>query len=224
MKRVIEKIKSGVNVDELLIVTFTEAKAREMKERIEMAIQEAINDEELVAQKHHFVEQLSLLPMANISTLHAFCLRVIRKYYYLIEIDPVFRPLTDETETILLKEDAWNDLRESLYEEEADWFYELVENFSSDRNDDGLTTPIIALYHFSRSHPNPDEWLASLATHYDTTRPFTSSEMYRELFYPLLSQIFEESLIALKEAMILLEGEEPLAKPLDLVRRGICTG
>lgn len=64
---------------------------------------------------------------------------MIRKYYYLIHIDPVFRLLTDETEITLLKEDVWEDVREKLYGDKQKEFYELTENFSNDRNDEGLT-------------------------------------------------------------------------------------
>lgn len=122
VQRVIEKIKSGVNVDELLIVTYTESAAREMKERIQVAIQKAITQEGEAESKRHLVKQVSLLSQASISTLHAFCLQVIRRYYYLIDLDPVFRLLTDETEMLLLKEDVWEELREELYGEEKNAF------------------------------------------------------------------------------------------------------
>lgn len=122
VRRVIEKLKMGVNIDELLIVTFTEAAAREMKERIQEALQSAINDETDTQRQQHFTKQLMLLPTANISTLHAFCLTVIRRFYYLIDIDPVFRMLTDETETLLMKEDVWDELRERLYGEKMSDF------------------------------------------------------------------------------------------------------
>ena len=122
VRRVIEKLKMGVNIDELLIVTFTEAAAREMKERIQEALQSAINDETDTQRQQHFTKQLMLLPTANISTLHAFCLTVIRRFYYLIDIDPVFRMLTDETETLLMKEDVWDELRERLYGEKNERF------------------------------------------------------------------------------------------------------
>ena len=78
VRRVIEKLKMGFDIDELLIVTFTEAAAREMKERIQEALQEAVNSESDPVRRQHFTKQLVLLPTANISTLHAFCLTVIR--------------------------------------------------------------------------------------------------------------------------------------------------
>lgn len=87
VRRVIEKLKMGFDIDELLIVTFTEAAAREMKERIQEALQESVNSESDPVRRQHFTKQLVLLPTANISTLHAFCLTVIRRYYYLIDID-----------------------------------------------------------------------------------------------------------------------------------------
>ena len=127
VRRVIEKLKAGSQIDELLIVTFTEAAAREMKERIQVALQMAINQESQEQKRQHFVRQLQLLPIANISTLHAFCLTVIRRFYYLIDLDPGFRMLTDETEILLLKEEIWTQLRDAHYEANDEAFFRLTE-------------------------------------------------------------------------------------------------
>ena len=79
VRRVIEKLKLGSHVDRLLIVTFTEAAANEMKERIQVALQDAINAESDEQKRAHFSQQLMNLPTSHISTLHSFCLSVIRK-------------------------------------------------------------------------------------------------------------------------------------------------
>uniref|UniRef100_UPI00403F76B1 helicase-exonuclease AddAB subunit AddA n=1 Tax=Candidatus Enterococcus willemsii TaxID=1857215 RepID=UPI00403F76B1 len=186
VRRVIEKLKSGSNVDELLIVTFTEAAAREMKERIQIALQEAINQESDVQRRQHFTKQLTLLPMANISTLHAFCLTVIRRFYFLIDLDPVFRMLTDETETLLLKEEVWTELRDAYYEAKDEAFYQLTENFSNDRSDEGLTDVIMSLYTFARANPNPKRWLKELADNYDTTNGLAANALYIDQIKPHL--------------------------------------
>lgn len=180
VRRVIEKLKSGSNIDELLIVTYTEVAAREMKERIQVALQDAVNQESDPHRREHFTKQLILLPTANISTLHAFCLTVIRRFYYLIDLDPVFRMLTDETEMLLLKEDVWNDLREMYYIEQTEAFYQLTANFSNDRNDDGLTDLVMSLYEFARANPNPKEWLRQLVTHYRATEAIEKSSLYQD--------------------------------------------
>ena len=146
VQRVIEKIKAGVNVDELLIVTYTEAAAKEMKERIKKAVQQAVTSESNPEQKQHLVRQMSLLSQASISTLHAFCLQVIRRYYYLIDLDPVFRLLTDETEIILLKEAVWEEVRETLYGDETSSFLDLARSYSHDRSDTLVTVLIFSLY------------------------------------------------------------------------------
>ena len=85
----IEKLKSGTDIDRLLIVTYTEAAAKEMKERIQVALQKAITNESDAEKKQHFIRQLTLLPTANISTLHACCFWVIRGFFYLIDMDVV---------------------------------------------------------------------------------------------------------------------------------------
>ena len=112
VNRIIEKIKKGTAIDELLVVTFTNAAAKEMKERIQTAIQKEINADPDSNTRHHLVAQLPKLGHANISTLHSFCLKVIERYYYLIDFDPVFRQLTDETEIELIKEDIWDEILE----------------------------------------------------------------------------------------------------------------
>lgn len=191
VRRVIEKLKAGTTVDALLIVTFTEAAAREMKERIEQALHEAINQESDEVRRQHFVRQLQLLPAANISTLHAFCLTVIRRFYYLIDLDPNFRMLTDETETLLLKEEIWTQLRDQQYEANDEAFFRLTENFASDRSDEGVGDLIMSLYDFARANPDPIHWLNHLADQYTVEGTFADQPLYRSHIKPMLQETLQ---------------------------------
>lgn len=218
VQRVIEKIKDNVNIDELLIVTYTEAAAKEMKGRILEAVKKELSQTSDQELKHHLTNQLVLIPTATISTLHAFCLKVIRKYYYLINIDPVFRMLTDETEMILLKEEVWDDLRNKLYEEEQEAFYRLTENFSNDRNDEGLTELIFDLYDFARANPDPKAWLRSLAQGYDASSRFSDIPIYQEVIKPRLLSDLTKMTENSREMLRLAEGAPELSKPLNVLQ------
>lgn len=217
VQRVIEKIKAGTNVDQLLIVTYTEAAAKEMKQRIKQAVEQSISAESDPKLKRHFMQQLTLIPTANVSTLHAFCLQVIRKYYYLIQIDPVFRLLTDETEMILLKEDVWEVLREELYEKDQEDFYRLTANFSNDRSDDGLTRLIFSLYDFARSNPKPKAWLDSLGNAYEVKDSLAEAGIYQTVLKPNLITELDLIINQSQEMVSLAEGHEKFSKVRDLM-------
>ncbi len=184
VQRIIEKIKNGVNVDELLVVTFTESAASEMKDRIRVAIQEAVNKAVSDEQYHHLLRQMILLPQANISTIHAFCLKVIQRFFYLIDIDPVFRMMGDAIEIEMLKEDVWEELKEELYGESDSFFKDLSKAYSSSRNDDGLKDLIFSLYNFSRANPNPEKWLDDLSRLYSVEEGLENSFLFRQLLKP----------------------------------------
>ena len=125
-------------------MTYTEAAAREMKERIQVALQKAMNEEQDPERRRHFLVKL-LFCQQPISARYMPLFNCYSSFYYLIDIDPVFRMLTDETETLLLKEDVWDALREQFYAENQEAFYQLTANFSNDRSDDGLTNLIFLL-------------------------------------------------------------------------------
>ena len=181
VNRIIEKIKKGTAIDELLVVTFTNAAAKEMKERIQTAIQKEINADPDSNTRHHLVAQLPKLGHANISTLHSFCLKVIERYYYLIDFDPVFRQLTDETEIELIKEDIWDEILEEFYTESDPDFLRFMEAYSGDRSDTKITQMVFQLHEFSRANENPDEWLASLSKLYDMpSGELVKSEIYKK--------------------------------------------
>lgn len=186
VERVIKKILARTNIDDLLVVTFTEAAAKEMRQRIQIALQKAINETDNREDKQHLVDQLMRLPVANISTFDAFCLQLIKRYYYVIDLDPVFRMLTDVTEAALLRESVWEDLRESLYATDDAVFERLTQNFSNDRNDDGLSELVFSLFTFASSKPNPAEWLASLAATYDVGDDLVGSSYYQTTIKPLI--------------------------------------
>ena len=224
VRRVIEKLKSGTDIDSLLIVTFTEAAAREMKERIQQAIQKALADESDPAKQAHYARQLTLLPSANISTLHAFCLTVIRRYYYLIGIDPVFRMLTDETEILLLKEEVWESLRETWYTTGDPLFYQLVENFSNDRSDEGLTDLVMRLYLFAVASPDPKEWLQNLVVNYQSNGNLAENPLYQNQIKPQLKATLELALSEYGQAVEMMEREPDFKNYWDKIQLEIAQG
>jgi ATP-dependent helicase/nuclease subunit A len=218
VRRVIEKLKAGSNIDELLIVTFTEAAAREMKERIQVALQTAINQESQSEKRQHFSRQLQLLPTANISTLHAFCLTVIRRYYYLIDLDPNFRMLTDETEILLLKEEIWTQLRDAHYEANDEAFFRLTENFASDRSDESVGDLILSLYDFARANPDPVKWLDNLAVNYEGNGELGENHLYQTQVKPALVEIATTAEHLLQSAKQFAEQSPLMEKAAILVQ------
>lgn len=164
IKRLLEMIcdqESPLEVDRLLVVTFTNAAAAEMKKRLAGALDEKIRQN---PRANHLRRQLLLLNKAHISTVHSFCLEVIREYYHLIDLDPSFRML-DEGEALLLQQDLLEDLLEDYYaSQELDSpFYRLVEGRSGVRGDRPLQDLILRLYRFAWSHPHPQAWLEEQA-------------------------------------------------------------
>ena len=167
VERMIKKVLSKeapINVDELLVVTFTNASAAEMRHRISEALEKAINED---PASNHLRKQLSLLNRASISTIHSFCLEVIRKYYYMIDVDPGFR-IADETEGQLLRDEVLDELFEEEYgKAENEDFFRLVDSFTNDRSDTALMDIIRDLYDFARANPDPDKYLHKIVQMYE---------------------------------------------------------
>lgn len=161
--RIITNEDNPVDIDRLLVVTFTSAAAAEMRERIADAISKAleVNPNSKVLQR-----QLTLLSRANITTMHSFCLDVIKNYYHIINLDPTFR-IADETENTLLKLEVINDMFEDYYENEDRDFRNLIEAYSTSRDDERLKEIILDLYRFSMSGPWPEKWLEESAESFD---------------------------------------------------------
>ena len=180
IERIIESIKNGENVDNLLVATFTDAAAKEMKDRLINRIKELVASDQLTDdQQQHMQSQIFKVPVANISTLHAFCLSVIKKYYYVIDLDPNFRLLSDDTERTLLQEQAFDNVRNKYYEKADLDFIDLTENFSNDKTDDGLADTIYRLYNFAVTNENTDEWLDRLPNGYQIGDDLVNSDFYQ---------------------------------------------
>ncbi|SFJ06579.1 MULTISPECIES: helicase-exonuclease AddAB subunit AddA [unclassified Bacillus (in: firmicutes)] len=178
VERIIRKMireENPVDVDRLLVVTFTNAAAQEMKNRIGEALEKVLIDD---PASPHIRKQLSLLNRASISTIHSFCLQVIRTYYYMLDVDPRFR-IANETENELLKEEVLDDILEAEYGmENNELFFELVDRYTSDRTDDDLQRMILALHTESRAHPDPNGWLDKLVEAYDVEGKTIEDLMY----------------------------------------------
>lgn len=163
VERIIRRISDEerpLDVDRLLVATFTKAAADEMRQRIREALEQKLREQ---PDSRHLRRQLALLPRASITTLHSFCLDVIRQHVQVLGLDPSFR-VAAETETDLLREEAMDEIFERCYAEsepESD-FWRLVETYSGDRSDRPLFELVARLYDFSRSHPDPDLWLQTM--------------------------------------------------------------
>lgn len=213
VERVIQEIINGEDVDRLLVVTFTEAAAAEMKERIRAAIMKKISEVKDADLQNHLSLQLGKLNNANISTLHAFCMAVIRNYYYVIDLDPAFR-IMDPTESELLKEQVWADLREELYESDEDGqFARLTRNFSNDRSDAGLQELMLDLFEFANANPDPEAWLTKIANNYEVqTDQVMEMDFVKQILAKIKTQLIQIYQTDLNLTERAINGGEPLQK------------
>lgn len=164
VERIIRRITHDhINIDELLVVTFTNASAKEMKERITAALKKAYDTQ----PTNHLKEQLIKINQAEISTLHSFCLKLIEQYYYTIDLDPSFRTANDEERSLLLIE-AIDQVLEAHYESPSDAFLKTSLHLSSDRSDQGLRQIITQMYYFAVANPKPYAWLDAVVVDYSS--------------------------------------------------------
>ena len=149
--------ENPVDIDRLLIVTFTNAAAREMRTRLHEAL---LSRAEKDPENRHLLRQLQLVQRAQVSTIDSFCLYILRNYPEAVDLDPAFR-IMDQGEEKLLQSDVLDALLEEEYERSSDGFLRFLEGFSSGKSDEEIRELVLSLYRFSQSHPWPDEWLES---------------------------------------------------------------
>ncbi len=170
-----------VDMDQMLVVTFTRAAAGEMRERIAMAIDEILDEQ---PENSHLQKQRTLIAHAQISTIDSFCMWVVRNYFHELDIDPDFR-LMDEGEGRLLQAEVLDELLEEWYEGGEEDFFHLVDIYAGEQSDKKLQELILSLYHFSQSDPHPDRWLLQAKETY-ANLPETLDEM------PMVKEILHE--------------------------------
>lgn len=208
VERILSKItdpKDPVDIDRLLIMTFTRAAAGEMKERISAAIEKALYED---PDNEHLQRQTTLLHTAQITTIDGFCSYLIRNYFHLIGLDPAYRT-ADEGELKLLRGDVIKALLEDHYEHKEEKFLKFVECFASGKSDDGLSELIQKLYEMAMSNPFPQEWL-------DECRKGYQIETLQELREaPWMNLLWEAVSDDLKEAQLLALEARKICAQID---------
>lgn len=208
VERVIQMIlHQEISIDELLVVTFTRAAASEMRERISDALSQALHHQ----YRQELREQLVLLPSADITTIHAFCLKVIRENYSLLGLEPDFR-IADETEITLLAEETMAELLEAEYQKADPEFLHLVRSFMTGSSDQPLEEAIRRIDAAAQGMADPEKWLDLAVKELVADSP---EELKQSFFWSVLWQEISEKLKwAVREYDFLTElavGEESQA-------------
>ena len=154
--RILDK-EHPISLSSLVLMTFTEAAAAEMKERIKLRLSEVYNE-----TKESFLQrEIALLSTAKISTIDSFCKRLIQENYSSLGIEPNFR-IGEENELALLQEDIIEEILEEEYSKNEEAFLSFVDQFSSGKQDKGIQEIILKLYRLATSNPFPEEYLKNL--------------------------------------------------------------
>lgn len=152
-----------LDIDRLLVVTFTNAAAAEMRERVGAAIENALEQD---PYNQHLQRQLTLVHNAQITTIDSFCIRILRDHFHKIDLEPGFR-IADEGELKLLREDVCEAVLEDFYQKSDPEFLRFADSYSGAKNDLQIKEMILKLYNYAESYPWPKEWLETCVQQYE---------------------------------------------------------
>ncbi len=163
IKELVLDKKHPVDIDHLLVVTFTNAAAAQMKERVAKALEKALQEN---PSDVRLQQQAALVQNAQITTIDSFCLYVLRNHFHEIGLEPNFR-IGDEGELKLLREDVMTGLFEQCYEEKNPGFLHLISCYGTSRSDAPVRDMIFKLYSYAQSYPWPKQWLREALSCYE---------------------------------------------------------
>ena len=204
IKRITDK-SSPLDIDRLLVVTFTKAAAAEMRERIGNAIEKLLEE---YPEDENLRKQSTLIHNAQITTIDSFCLFVVRSFFEEIQLDPNFR-IADQGEMKLLEMDVLNDLFEQEYENASEAFLKLVDAYSDKRSNKAVKDMVSKIYRQSASSSWPKEWISGLAA------PYQAEDKEALLATDMMKGIFAYAKTLLMEMPIKLQGLRQLALETD---------
>ena len=206
-------LEENASLSSLVLMTFTEAAAEEMKERIKKRLEEHLQK----GYDKRILREIALLPTANISTIHAFCKRLIEENYAGLSIDAHFR-IGDTGEMSLLQSDILEELLEEEYERKEESFLAFVDQFSMGKKDKGIEELILKLYNLASAMPFPKAYLQGLLEEDShTRREKWEKDLYIDMKSRLenLSLLYEEALDLCREPNGPIEYEERILEERD---------
>ena len=206
-------LEENASLSSLVLMTFTEAAAEEMKERIKKRLEEHLQK----GYDKRILREIALLPTANISTIHAFCKRLIEENYAGLSIDAHFR-IGDTGEMSLLQSDILEELLEEEYERKEESFLAFVDQFSMGKKDKGIEELILKLYNLASAMPFPKAYLQGLLEEdAHSRREKWEKDLYIDMKSRLenLSLLYEEALDLCREPNGPIEYEERILEERD---------
>lgn len=206
-------LEENASLSSLVLMTFTEAAAEEMKERIKKRLEEHLQK----GYDKRILREIALLPTANISTIHAFCKRLIEENYAGLSIDAHFR-IGDTGEMSLLQSDILEELLEEEYEKKEESFLAFVDQFSMGKKDKGIEELILKLYNLASAMPFPKAYLEELLEEdAHSRREKWEKDLYVDMKSRLenLSLLYEEALDLCREPNGPIEYEERILEERD---------
>ena len=215
VERIIRKIiDDGIDIDKMLIVTFTNAAASEMKERIrERLYQEASHNRDI--QK-----QILYLNRSSIMTIDAFCKKAVKDYFYKLDIDPNFK-IVDSTEAELLKLESIDEVLEEYYESNDENITDVLEAYSSNKSDEGLINLILSIQRFISSCPKPIEWLEEKCEMYNVHDEDFSKTLWGDMLIRYARKVIEEMVEELKNLEDMMINDPDTKNYLNVVQDDI---
>jgi len=206
-------LEENASLSSLVLMTFTEAAAEEMKERIKKRLEEHLKK----GYDKRILREIALLPTANISTIHAFCKRLIEENYAGLSIDAHFR-IGDTGEMSLLQSDILEELLEEEYEKKEESFLAFVDQFSMGKKDKGIEELILKLYNLASAMPFPVSYLEGLLEEdAHSRREKWEKDLYEDMKSRLknLSLLYEDALDLCREPNGPIEYEERILEERD---------
>ncbi len=202
VERIINKVvNKKIDIDKLLVVTFTNAAASEMKQRLLDAIYKKIDEN---PNDTYLQKQILLLNRAHISTIHSFCLDVIRNNFFELGISANFR-VADTAEIQIMKQEVIEDIFEEKYENQDEKFLNLLDLYTSYKSDDPLKGIILNIYEFSRCVPFPEKWLDEKVEMFNVKEENFAKTIWGKLIIEKAKELKKDILINLEKARKIVE-------------------